>query len=87
MERGQLTVIDATNVEPNGRRILVEIARQYHALPVAIALDLPSRTCHDRNASRPDRQFGAHVVRRQTSALHRSLRGLGREGCRADAMS
>src|SRR5262245_32408246 len=82
LERGQLTVIDATNVEPNGRRILVEIARQYHALPVAIALDVPARICHERNASRPDRQFGPHVVRRQTSALRRSLRGLGREGFR-----
>jgi polynucleotide kinase-phosphatase len=82
LERGQLTVIDATNVEPNSRRILVEIARSYHALPVAIVVNIPERVCHDRNTSRPDRQFGPHVVRRQVSSLRRSLHGLGREGFR-----
>ena len=82
LARGNLTVVDATNVEPEGRRHLVEIAKQYHALPVAIVLNLPEKICHERNASRPDRQFGPHVVRRQISALRRSLRGLGREGFR-----
>ena len=35
-----------------------------------------------RNRSRPDRDFGPHVIRNQRSQLHRSLRGLGREGFR-----
>src|SRR6266481_2075250 len=30
---GRLTVIDATNVEPQARRPLVELARRYHCLP------------------------------------------------------
>src|SRR5581483_6369324 len=34
------------------------------------------------NRSRPNRDFGPHVVRNQKSHLHRSLRGLGREGFR-----
>ena len=80
--RGQLTVIDATNVEEATRKQLVAIAREYHVLPVAIVLNVPERVCHDRNASRPDRQFGPHVVRRQVSSLRRSLRNLGREGFR-----
>lgn len=82
LERGHLTVIDATNVEPNSRRTLVEIARYYHALPVAILLSVPERVCHDRNSTRPDRQFGPHVVRRQVSSLRRSRPGLSREGFR-----
>ncbi len=82
LARGHLTVIDATNVEAEGRRTLVEIAKSYHALPVAIVLNLPEKICHERNASRPDRQFGPHVVRRQTSSMRRSLHGLGREGFR-----
>lgn len=82
LARGNLTVIDATNVEPEGRRNLVEIAKHYHALPVAIVLDLPENVCRERNAARPDRQFGPHVVRRQVTSLRRSLRGLGREGFR-----
>ena len=51
----KLTVVDATNVQPEARKPLVEIAREYHVLPVAIVLNLPERLCHDRNQSRPDR--------------------------------
>ena len=50
---GRLTVIDATNVQPEARKPLVELARQYHCLPVAIVLDLPERICQERNAGRP----------------------------------
>ena len=82
LQRGQLTIIDATNVEPISRKHLVEIAREFHALPVAIVLNVPEKICHDRNTSRPDRQFGPHVVRRQVGSLRRSLRGLSREGFR-----
>jgi polynucleotide kinase-phosphatase len=82
LARGKLTVIDATNVQPEARKPLVALAREYHVLPVAIVLDLPERVCHDRNRSRPDRSFGPHVIRNQKSQLHRSLRGLGREGFR-----
>jgi protein phosphatase len=82
LARAKLTVIDATNVQPEARKPLVALAREYHVLPVAIVLDLPERVCHDRNRSRPDRDFGPHVIRNQKSQLHRSLRGLGREGFR-----
>jgi protein phosphatase len=79
---GKLTVVDATNVQPESRKSLVEIAREFHCLPVAIALDLPERVAHDRNKGRPDRDFGPHVIRQQSQQLHRSLRGLEREGFR-----
>jgi protein phosphatase len=82
LARAKLTVIDATNVQPEARKPLVALAREYHVLPVAIVLDLPERICHDRNRTRPDRDFGPHVIRNQKSQLHRSLRGLGREGFR-----
>jgi protein phosphatase len=82
LARGLLTVIDATNVQPESRKPLVEIAREYHLLPVAIVLNLPERLCQDRNQDRPDRSFGRHVVRSQTQDLRRSLRGLEREGFR-----
>ncbi|HJW95993.1 MAG TPA: polynucleotide kinase-phosphatase [Thermoanaerobaculia bacterium] len=82
LARGLLTVIDATNVEPENRKHLVNIAREFHALPVAIVLNLPARLCHDRNASRPDRQFGPYVIRNQQGFLRRSLRFLGKEGFR-----
>src|SRR5437870_1076727 len=79
---GRLTVVDATNVQPEARQPLVQLARQYHCLPVAVVLNLPERLCQDRNRSRAEREFGPHVVRQQLSQLRRSLRGLGREGFR-----
>ncbi|MBF2070731.1 polynucleotide kinase-phosphatase [Fischerella thermalis] len=79
---GKLTVIDATNVQPEDRKIFVQLARKYHFFPVAIALNIPEEVCHQRNQQRPNRQFGFHVVRHHAQMLRRSLRGLEREGFR-----
>jgi len=79
---GRLTVIDATNVQSESRKELIRLAREHDVLPVAIVLDLPEQVCASRNAARPDRQFGPHVIRRQRDQLRRSLRGLEREGFR-----
>ena len=82
LSRGRLTVIDATNVQPESRRPLVQLARAQHCLPIAIVLDLPESVCQQRNQSREDRNFGPHVVRQQRSQMRRSLRDLRREGFR-----
>ncbi len=82
LARGRLTVIDATNVQPESRKPLVQLAKTYHCLPVAIVLNPPERVCHDRNRDRGDRSFGSHVVRQQRSQLKRSLKALKREGFR-----
>jgi protein phosphatase len=79
---GRLTVADATNVKPEDRKPLVDLARQYHCLPVAIVLNMPERICQDRNQVRTDRSLGNHVAHRQLQNLRRSLRGLEREGFR-----
>ena len=79
---GRLTVVDATNVQPESRRELVALAREHDVLPVAIVLDLPEKLCAERNAGREDRDFGPHVLRRQRDQLRRSLKGLRREGFR-----
>ncbi len=77
---GKLTVIDATNVQPEARRPLVDLARKHHVIPVAIVLDVPREVCLKRNEARPDRNFGKGVVWGQAEALRRSLKGLKREG-------
>lgn len=79
---GRLTVVDATNVQPEARKPLIELARRYHCLPVALVLDVPEGTCHERNRERPNRDFGPHVVRNQRSQLRRSLGHLQKEGFR-----
>ena len=65
---GRLTVIDATNVQPEARKELVALAREHDVLPVAIVLDPPERVCVERNEQRPDRQFGAKVISQATVA-------------------
>lgn len=79
----RLTVLDATNLRAEDRKHAVELARKYHALPVIFAFDIPEALCTERNRSRPDRDFGAHVVRNHVQLLRRSLRGLQREGFRS----
>src|SRR5438132_1563656 len=78
----RLAVVDATNVQQEARKPLVAIAREYHAVAVAIVFRLPEELCRERNRGRPDRDFGAHVVRQQHQQMRRSIRGLEREGFR-----
>ncbi len=79
---GRLTVIDATNVQKEARRPLIDLAKKYHFFVAAIALNLPESLCHERNQQRPNRQFGPHVVRNHVRGLKRSLKNLKREGIR-----
>lgn len=80
---GKLVVVDATSVQPEARKPLVQLAKDHHVFAIAIVLDTPTGECVARNALRPDRPFGAHVVRNQRHQLDRSLRGLEREGFRS----
>ena len=82
LKRGLLTVIDATNVQPEARKNLLNLARKYHCLPILIILDIPAAICLERNKNRSDRNFGSHVIRRQRDQLRRSMKGLKREGFR-----
>ena len=82
LDAGRLTVVDATNVQPDARRQLVALARAHDVLPVAIVLDLPERVCVERSAGRTDRDVGAAVIRRQRDQLRRSLKHLAKEGFR-----
>ncbi|MFS8638358.1 MAG: AAA family ATPase, partial [Gemmatimonadota bacterium] len=82
LRRGKLTVVDATNVQPEARRPLVALAREHDVLPVAIVFNLTEKVCRERNRARPDRDFGPHVIRNQMSQMRRSLGNLQREGFR-----
>ena len=79
---GRLTVIDATNVQPEARKPLVALAKEYHTVPVAIVFALPEGICQDRNRDRIDRQIPAGALHRQVEQMRRSMRGLQKEGFR-----
>ena len=82
LERGRLTVVDATSVRPEDRRSIVRLAKDHHVFACAIVLDVPTEVCRARNEARPDRDFGNHVIRNQRAALRRSIKGLRKEGFR-----
>ncbi|MEU6220915.1 polynucleotide kinase-phosphatase [Streptomyces sp. NPDC047022] len=80
---GRRTVVDATSVQQDSRRQLIELAKRYDVLPIAIVLDVPEEVCAERNAARADRVgMPRRVIQRHTRELRRSLKHLEREGFR-----
>ncbi|MGV9930544.1 polynucleotide kinase-phosphatase [Streptomyces olivaceoviridis] len=80
---GRRTVVDATSVQQDGRRQLIDLAKRYDVLPIAIVLDVPEEVCAERNAARTDRaDMPRRVIQRHIRELRRSLRHLEREGFR-----
>ena len=77
---GKLTVVDATNVQPEARKPLVAPGQEAPRARGGHRPRRPREVCAERNAARPDRNFGAHVLRNQRSQLRRSMKGLRREG-------
>ncbi|GAA3508862.1 polynucleotide kinase-phosphatase [Streptosporangium album] len=82
LRRGLLTVVDATNVQWEARKKLVELAKSHNVLVDAIVMDVPEEVAVERNEARPDRDFGSHVIRRQSKDLRRSMAKISRDGFR-----
>ena len=55
-------MVDATNVQPEARRSLVELAKAHHVWPSQSCSTCPRQVCADRNASRPDRSSGPRAA-------------------------
>lgn len=72
---GQLTVVDATNVETTARRALLRLAGSARIDAVAIVLDLPRTVVLDRNAARPGRVVDESVVQRHLARLRLAIDG------------
>ncbi|MFE2511595.1 polynucleotide kinase-phosphatase [Streptomyces naganishii] len=80
---GRRTVVDATSVQQDARRQLIDLARKHDVLPIAVVLDVPEEVCAERNAARTDRaDMPRRVIQRHIRELRRSLRHLEREGFR-----
>lgn len=82
LRNGKKVVVDATNVQEAARKEMLQLAWQHHVPAVAIVFLFDEAICQERNSTRPDRQFGPHVIRNQTRDLRRSLGNLFREGFR-----
>jgi protein phosphatase len=83
LARGRLTVLDATNVQPESRKKAVAVAREFERLPIAIAFDLPEQVCNERNRSRTDRDWNPYLASTQRQQFLRGMKDLEKEGFRA----
>src|SRR5919201_666513 len=79
LQRGLLTVVDATNVQWMDRAALLQVARLHRRPALAIVLDLPTDVCIARNRGR-QRVVSPTVVRRQVRQLHHAWANFELEG-------
>ncbi len=83
LKRGNLTVMDATNIQPHARKPLLDLCKKHHVLNVAIVLDTSQGTAKKRNAEREDRNISNRIINRQHQQFQHSIKNLQKEGFRA----
>jgi protein phosphatase len=77
---GRLTVVDATNLQEQARRELINIANRNNCLSVAVIFNLSEQLCRERNRSREDRQIGENVIRKHNILLKKTINIIHLEG-------
>lgn len=80
LKRGLLTVVDATNVRPEDRKKLVQLAREYYVMPVALVLNMREKVCLERNRLRTDRQIPPRAIMAHINQLRKGIGKLRLEG-------
>jgi hypothetical protein len=79
LRRGKLTVVDATNVQPWARSLLLQQAQAAEVPAIAIVLDVPEQVYLEQNLQR-DRIVDTAVLGQQVRDLLAGLAGLRDEG-------
>ena len=80
LERGLLTIVDATNLSPRARKPFRQLARRYGRPTVAIVLDIDPRIAAQRNAARTERVVRDGVLDEQVRKLDMAIAALPDEG-------
>lgn len=80
LQRGRVTVVDATNVQASARRPLHEAAQMFNVPVVGILFLLPESVYQLRNRQRPHRMVQSDVILSQLASLAESLAGIENEG-------
>jgi protein phosphatase len=75
---GRLSVADATNLKPEHRRTLLQIARRNHFNTAAIVFDVPIETCLQRNSTRK-RRVPQQALLMQRELFETTLRTIRKE--------
>lgn len=82
LKNRRLTVVDATNLQAQHRKPLIDIARRHDCPVTAVVMNTPIQDCLDRNQSRTDRTVPEHTIRQQHRRLRQTIRNLQKEGVR-----
>ena len=83
LQRRRLTVVDATNLLPEHRKPILDIAQARDCPAVAIVMETPLRDCLARAEARAAYRTPGHIVRRH----HRLLRQHARRGLRGEGFA
>ena len=78
----KLTVIDATNIQKEDRKKILDLAREQNVHAAAIVLNLPEDILQERNKARQERNLPERVIRQHCRDVKRSIKNLKREGFR-----
>lgn len=76
------TVIDATNLQRNDRKRMLELAKAQNVHAAAIVFHLPESVIRERNLARKDRRLPEAVLKSQLTALRSGMRKFKKEGFR-----
>jgi protein phosphatase len=79
LARNRFTVIDATNVQTDGRKPLLRLARDHQVLAAAVVFDLPEALCLERDQARTGRVVGPEVVRLHAQQMRHTVGRLREE--------
>ncbi|MDE6276064.1 MAG: AAA family ATPase, partial [Clostridia bacterium] len=82
LDNMKLTVIDATNIQPNARKDIINLARAQNVHAAAIVLNLPEDLLQQRNKARADRNLPERVIKQHCREVKQSIKNLKREGFR-----
>ncbi|HTU17979.1 MAG TPA: AAA family ATPase [Gemmataceae bacterium] len=79
LSRRLLTVIDATNLQRDARKELLNLAKRYHYLTTAIVFNLSEEQCLAYDQQRIGRNVGTNVVHNHAQLLKQTLTQLAKE--------
>lgn len=82
LQNMKLTVIDATNIKPEARREVTDLAREQNVHAAAIVLNIPESIIMERNKACPDRNLSDGVIKSHCRGVKRSIKQLKKEGFR-----
>ena len=75
----RLSVVDSTALTLPARKNLLELARKYHVMAVALLIDVPLEACVERDAKR-ERSVGRQIIERQHQFFEQLRSSIKQEG-------